>query len=155
MKRKTICKNPTCPNPAAADSSYCLEHKAQAIASYEARQQRAEQNKRYNERRSEDDRYYRTKEWRELRAEKLKLHPNCQLRYEGCTIKGKIVHHRIKRKDGGSDTLENLQTTCQSCHNKTHSEPRKESKTQMENLLPEPPKKEKGKVDYRELGKLI
>ena len=33
-----------------------------------------------------------------------------------------VVHHKIPRKSGGTDKLDNLKTVCRSCHMKEHRE---------------------------------
>lgn len=158
LKRKTVCKCPTCPEPCIDGSAYCAEHQAQARASYETRQQASERNAAYNNRRPEDNKYYGTAHWKSLRAEKLALTPHCELNYISCGKKGQIVHHIIPRNKGGADSLANLQTVCRNCHNtlhKSHSVPpvtTKDNSLVSKNTLPEIKRKT---IDYRGLGKLL
>ncbi|MFI8976902.1 HNH endonuclease [Nocardia asteroides] len=40
----------------------------------------------------------------------------CQLRFRGCTVRAEDVDHRGNYARGGSDSPENLQAVCNSCH---------------------------------------
>ena len=62
---------------------------------------------------------YQTAEWR-------KLSKQARQRDQGeCTLCGSTnrvgAHHRIHRREGGPDTLENLISLCASCHRKAHA----------------------------------
>lgn len=61
-------------------------------------------------------RFYRTAEWRALRAEVLRRDPICASR--GCGRPSSHADHIVPRSRGGADTLANLRGACQSCHNR-------------------------------------
>lgn len=42
----------------------------------------------------------------------------CQLRYPGCTGKGTEADHIVNVASGGTETVENMQAACPSCHTK-------------------------------------
>ncbi|WP_084537340.1 HNH endonuclease [Nocardia puris] len=49
----------------------------------------------------------------------------CRLRFKGCFVHATEVDHKVNRRSGGSDALENLQAVCSHCHRrKTHLESR-------------------------------
>jgi 5-methylcytosine-specific restriction protein A len=57
--------------------------------------------------------------WAKLRRMQLAAQPLC----EECTRLGRTrlaseVHHKHKRRDGGSDSFENFQSLCKSCHSR-------------------------------------
>ncbi len=60
------------------------------------------------------DRYYRSAEWRALRAAVLRPDPIC--RTPGCERPSQHVDHIVPRRQGGSDTMGNLRGLCASCH---------------------------------------
>lgn len=68
--------------------------------------------------------FYKSKEWRKLRAiAKRRDNNECQMCKEiGGYSKGYMVHHIKEVKDYPelALTLNNLQTLCNSCHNKVH-----------------------------------
>lgn len=67
---------------------------------------------RHNERTA----YYRTREWQQLRTERLRL--DCQ-QCVICTSTTRLaVHHIVARRDGGPDRIDNLTTLCQRCHSR-------------------------------------
>lgn len=51
-------------------------------------------------------------DWRAKRAAFLRAHPACEL----CGAIATEAHHRVARRDGGSDDWVNLAALCQSCH---------------------------------------
>lgn len=60
------------------------------------------------------DPFYRSKEWRALRAAVLRRDPIC--RTPGCTRPSTHVDHNTPRARGGSDHPSNLVGRCASCH---------------------------------------
>ena len=78
-------------------------------------------NERYATRRhtTADDSYYHTSGWRSLRQAKLARQPLCEPCLEGRCVHG-IKHvvpavgcnHKIARRDGGPDSLDNLESCC-------------------------------------------
>lgn len=68
--------------------------------------------------------FYKSKEWRKLRAiAKRRDHYECQLcKGAGSYAQGEMVHHIKEVKDYPelALTLNNLQTLCNSCHNRVH-----------------------------------
>ena len=60
--------------------------------------------------------FYRSGEWRRLRAAVLARDPVCASR--GCGRPAVHVDHVVPRSRGGADTLGNLRGACQSCHNR-------------------------------------
>jgi len=61
------------------------------------------------------DPYYRSKEWRELRAMVLRLQPVCAT--PGCGERSVAVDHIQPRAKGGQDTPRNLRGLCVHHHN--------------------------------------
>lgn len=80
---------------------------------------------------------YNSKEWRELRAEKLRANPICEMCDEqGIVTAAHCVHHRHPIEDSHSMQemkhwafmWENLQSLCDSCHASIHKQQGKGSK---------------------------
>ena len=64
------------------------------------------------------DPFYVSKDWAVLRARFLKL---VGKRCQKCGSDDRVaVHHLKPRKQGGTDTMDNLQALCHSCHNSAH-----------------------------------
>jgi hypothetical protein len=61
------------------------------------------------------DAFYRSKEWRALRAEVLRRQPTCTT--PGCGARAVAVDHIQPRAKGGPDTLANLRGLCIQHHN--------------------------------------
>ncbi len=61
------------------------------------------------------DPFYRTQVWRELRAACLRRHPVCVT--AGCGARSVVADHVTPRRQGGTDTLDNLVGRCVACHN--------------------------------------
>ena len=57
------------------------------------------------------DPYYRSPHWRRLRAARLKLDRNTCV-VPGCGQRANTVDHIRRRREGGSDTLDNLRSLC-------------------------------------------
>ena len=56
--------------------------------------------------------FYKSPEWRALRALFLAAHPSCYF----CGLRATEVDHIIPRSQGGSDAPSNLMALCKSCH---------------------------------------
>jgi len=85
-------------------------------------------NKHYNKNLRENQDFYNSKEWRELRAWYVKKHPLCvTCRENGIAKPVQIVDHIVEIKDGGSLLcVTNLMSMCNLHHNaKTATEKRK------------------------------
>lgn len=61
------------------------------------------------------DAFYRSKEWKALRAEVLRRQPTCAT--PGCGERSVAVDHIQPRAKGGQDTLRNLRGLCVHHHN--------------------------------------
>ena len=60
------------------------------------------------------DRYFRTADWKRLRAKALQRQPVCVT--PGCGGHATFADHIVPRRQGGLDTLENLQSMCAICY---------------------------------------
>ncbi|NMJ41832.1 HNH endonuclease [Roseomonas sp. JC162] len=60
-------------------------------------------------------RFYGTAEWKALRAACLRAHPICAT--SGCGARSVVADHVIPRRQGGTDSLDNLVGRCLACHN--------------------------------------
>ena len=155
---KTLCKVPICRSCTIPGSSYCKTHLAEAMVRVEERNK--ERAKQYDKQRSIDHSYYHSKEWRSLRQLVLDDYPNCQARLDGCKGKAVIVHHKVKRIDGGSDCYTNLQAVCRQCHGTLHRGHRDKSNNRNNNSNPprtdsdiKPAKSGSKPIDYKALFK--
>ena len=76
-------------------------------------------NKHYNKNVRENQDFYNSKEWRDLRAWFVKKHPLCvTCRENGIAKLVQIVDHIVEIKDGGSLLcVTNLMSMCIGCHN--------------------------------------
>lgn len=73
--------------------------------------------------RDANDRYYYTADWQRKRAECLKRDGyRCTRVIDGvrCPNRATIAHHVKERRDGGSDDLSNLASSCVACHGREH-----------------------------------
>ena len=61
------------------------------------------------------DPFYRSVEWRRLRAEVLRRQPVCAT--PGCGRRSVAVDHVVQRSRGGADHPSNLRALCTPCHN--------------------------------------
>ncbi len=77
--------------------------------------------------------FYRSKEWRKLRAIHLSKEPFCRdCKKEGRIIQGRIVDHIHEINQGGGALDENnLQTLCQTHHNRKT----KKNETRIKNKI--------------------
>lgn len=111
---KKPCKFPgvRCCNLTEPGQRYCPEH----MRIYE-RQERG-RHKEYKSRRrdSKEQAFYSSTDWRKARAWKLKHTPICEIcRMDNATM----VDHIVPIKQGGAGLdPNNLQSLCQSCHNR-------------------------------------
>lgn len=106
------CRWPGCPN--LTSDRYCDEHQRQSQMQYDAQRGTAAQ------------RGYDAA-WRRLRRMVLARHPLCADVYgvhaeHGETVLATDVDHIVPRSAGGTDTFENLQSLCQSCHSRKTAE---------------------------------
>ena len=63
--------------------------------------------------------------WQKLRRMILRRNPLCEI----CGMSpANEVHHLQRRKDGGTDELDNLQCLCKSCHSKETAKERRKRK---------------------------
>jgi len=58
------------------------------------------------------DSYYQSSAWRTLRNAFINANPYCAK----CGDKATVADHIVRRKDGGTDTFNNLMALCYSCH---------------------------------------
>jgi hypothetical protein len=61
------------------------------------------------------DPFYRTAQWRRLRAAALMRDPVCVT--PGCSQAARVADHIVPRRQGGADSLDNLRCLCIECHN--------------------------------------
>jgi 5-methylcytosine-specific restriction endonuclease McrA len=47
----------------------------------------------------------------------------CEVRLEGCEYAIAHIHHRLRRSQGGKNTMENLVGCCMECHARIHANP--------------------------------
>ncbi|OYY40450.1 HNH endonuclease signature motif containing protein [Reyranella sp.] len=62
------------------------------------------------------DPFYRSREWKRLRAATLARDPVCITR--GCGQPSSHADHVVPRSKGGADSLDNLRGMCGPCHNR-------------------------------------
>ena len=78
---------------------------------------KSKSNKMYDryKRDKELDSFYKSSAWRKLRTRFIKANPLCNI----CGYPAKIVDHIIEIRDGGAKLdSANLQSLCQTCHNR-------------------------------------
>lgn len=108
MPLKSICKAPGCTRLCDKGESYCIEHRSLAIRDRERRG--AYQTAAHGR----WDDMYNSPKWRQLRAEKLRQCPQCEV----CGADATEVHH-IKPHNGDWDLFlnpDNLLSICHACH---------------------------------------
>ena len=102
------CAYPGCPE-VITSGRYCPKHKTIAGRSYNQTSRRPDFAKTYDSR------------WRKLRDLYIKKHPLCELCLaDGLYVPADLVHHKIPTELGGTHDESNLQSLCNSCHNKIH-----------------------------------
>jgi 5-methylcytosine-specific restriction endonuclease McrA len=47
----------------------------------------------------------------------------CEVRLEGCEYEIHHIHHRLRRSQGGRNTMANLVGCCMECHARIHANP--------------------------------
>jgi len=106
-KPKRPCGVNGCPN--LTEGSLCDIHKPLA-------------EKRYNKynRDESSKKFYSSKQWRNLRKQKLNYCPFCEeCMQRGIIVKANTVDHIIPKKQGGASLeLSNLQSLCRECHSR-------------------------------------
>jgi len=101
------CSAPGCPNLVRGRGvRYCAEHLAEHRKKQDA------------ERGSASERGYGP-QWQKARDAYLKEHPWCQRCGKKRAI---IVHHIVRKRDGGSDEPLNLLALCKLCHTQVHAQ---------------------------------
>ena len=100
------CAHPGCPNLVRGrNRRFCDEHQSLEWKRQDAR------------RGSSAERGYGSK-WREVQAAYLQSHPLC----ERCgRTMATLVHHIVRKRDGGSDDPINLMALCTLCHAQVHT----------------------------------
>ena len=105
------CAYKGCPNLVSPKKRYCKEHKNLLDKKYSRTKRDLKTHKEV----------YNTRRWRKVRELALKRDSGlCQMCLKGGRItKADVVDHIVEIKDGGAAyDLDNLQSLCQSCHNK-------------------------------------
>jgi len=101
------CSHPGCPRLVRGSSRLCDAHQAEKWRRDSVRRRARGEELDYGPR------------WRQIRARLLKDRPLCQR----CgRSKATVAHHIVRRRDGGSDELNNLLAVCPLCHAQIHAE---------------------------------
>lgn len=50
-------------------------------------------------------------------------HAMCEAKFDGCRIRPVTLHHRLRRSQGGKNTLTNVVGVCPPCHERIHANP--------------------------------
>lgn len=98
------CGQPGCAALVASGQRYCADHKRAANQAYD--QRRGSRHQRgYGHR------------WQKIRRIQLSDFPLCHdcAKQQRVTA-AKEVHHKLAKRLGGSDALDNLMSLCKSCH---------------------------------------
>ncbi len=107
-KSNKQCNFPGCPEIISGNDTYCKSHKKIINKHYNARPERAIQQKAYT-----------TRSWRFARESKLNQDPLCENCLEqGKVTSGYLVHH--KNHNPEDNRIENLESSCLACHNTAH-----------------------------------
>ena len=71
-------------------------------------------------RKNPNNKFYTSKRWRDLREQKLNADPLCvECMRNGITRLANVVDHIVPINQGGEELAwDNIQSMCQSCHNK-------------------------------------
>ena len=99
--------------------TYCAAHQQ----AYEARraQMVKRSHRKYNDARSETDKFYGTARWRKLSIYFRKLHPLCvNCKAEGNVTPAQVVDHiqPLKLRPDLATEWSNLRSLCHACHNR-------------------------------------
>lgn len=126
-KLKKPCACPSCPSLVASGEKYCDKHKSTSKIYYP-------QKKRIN---SERNRCEDSRRWRRLRLIYLRANPLCvDCKAHNELVSATEVHHIIDVVRGGSDSEENLEALCKSCHSrKTATNKHRKHMSTLVNLL--------------------
>ena len=93
-------------------------HRVESVQHVYCKQHRVEANKAYDEQRgSSSSRGYGAK-WRRLRKLVLNRDPLCQCDDPTCNKPSTDVDHIIPKRDGGRDSMDNLQGLAHECHSR-------------------------------------
>ena len=111
LPRMRPCSSPGCPELVPRGESYCPQHKKKAHRDY--KRTRTD---------TKEQAFYTGTRWRKLRAYKLRQDPLCEICLkEGRTKAAELVHHKQEiKQDGEEMALDNLESLCVRCHNRTH-----------------------------------
>ena len=88
-----------------------------------AKENKAKADKWYNKHKRDPDekKFYSSQRWQRMRMSKLLADPLCELCYKaGRVVVATVAHHVMPRKEGGADTMDNLQSLCNACHEREH-----------------------------------
>lgn len=128
-----MCNHPGCMELIPYDQPYCDKHTYKKPIDYADKEERHRINKQVYHRRTTSkhegkyQRFYRSKQWKDLSHHWLMLHPFCaKCEALGIMRKGDVVDHIIELRDDWSKRLDptNLQTLCYACHNRKTSNER-------------------------------
>jgi 5-methylcytosine-specific restriction protein A len=101
------CLYPGC--PAVTTERYCEAHAEEANRS----------QREYDSRRGSSAARGYGSRWRKLREMVLRREPFCRMcRAEGRLTPATEVDHIVPKRDGGTDSFDNLQALCKSCHSR-------------------------------------
>lgn len=121
------CRHPGCPE--LTHERYCPPHATQHQSDITSKRQ-------VNPQLAQEHRFYNSPTWRALRAQHLSREPLCR----SCGAKGRDVDHKVPINQGGKRTdPNNLQTLCQSCHNRKRQRESLSRFPQRANANPEKP----------------
>ena len=104
-KAKHPCKAPSCPALVEAGHSYCARHETKY---------RRESDKAYDRGRQSPSKRGYNAWWGRRREQILQQYPACSR----CGGIAEEVHHVIPLRDGGTNSVENLEPLCASCHSR-------------------------------------
>lgn len=109
-KPKGKCHHPGC--LVRTYDYYCEDHKKQHQKEYDTYERKYDHKQRYGSR------------WTKLRNSYIKMNPLCEeCLKENHTTPADLVHHIIPIEDGGEIyDIKNLESVCNSCHQKLHSQ---------------------------------
>lgn len=113
MKPKRPCRYRGCPKLTDHKSGYCEDHRKLMERHYEKFTRGYNQHERYG------------RNWRKVRDRYISRHPLCEVcQQHGKYVMADLVHHKKPIAAGGTNTEENLQSLCISCHERIHQRKR-------------------------------